>query len=114
MKRFLTVSLMVAGAVVICSSLVFAAGPKTYQVTGPVLEMKDDVITVQKGKEKWEIAKDAVTKVKGDLKVGSKVTIEYTMKAVTVEVKDAGKDAEPKKGEVKKGEPAATKAPAKK
>ena len=29
----------------------FAAGPKTYQVTGPILEVKDDAITVQKGNE---------------------------------------------------------------
>lgn len=40
------------------------------------------------------------------LKVGSKVTIEYTMKAATVEVKDAGKKAEPKKSEPKKEAPA--------
>ena len=89
--------LICAGALLLFSSLVFAAGPKTYQVTGPVLEMKDDLITVQKGNEKWEIAKDAATKVTGDLKVGSKVTIEYTMKAATIEVKDAGKKAESKK-----------------
>jgi hypothetical protein len=95
MKSFL----IVIGAIILFSSLVFAAGLKTYQVTGPVLEMKDDSITVQKGKEKWEIAKDAATKVTGDLKVGSKVTIEYTMKAATIEVKDAGKKAEPKKTE---------------
>ena len=90
-------------AVFACTSMVFAAGPKTYQVTGPVLEIKGDVITVEKGKEKWEIVKDASTKITGELKVGSKVTIEYTMKAATVEVKDAGKKVEP-----------ATKAPAKK
>lgn len=69
------------------TSLVFAAGPKTYQVTGPVLEIKKDVIVVQKGKEKWEILKTADTKVKGDLKVGAKVTIEYTMSATAIEVK---------------------------
>jgi hypothetical protein len=96
MKRFLTVSLMIAAVVVIGSSLVLAAGPKTYQVTGPVLEIKDDMIIVQKGKEKWEIAKDAATKVTGDLKVGAKVTIEYTMKATAVDVKEAGKKAETK------------------
>lgn len=101
MKSFL----MMAAVLLIGASLVFAAGPKTYQVTGPVIEIKDDVITVQKGKEKWEIAKDAATKVTGDLKVGSKVTIEYTMKATTVEVKDAGKKAEPARSE-----PAATQA----
>ena len=91
--------LIVAGAVILFSSLVFAAGPKTYQVTGPVLEMKDDSVTVQKGKEKWEIARDPSTRVTGDLKVGSKVTIEYTMKAATIEVKDAGKKAKPGKAE---------------
>jgi hypothetical protein len=67
-----------------------AAAPKTYQVTGPVLEVRDDVIVVQKGKEKWEIARTADTKVKGDLKVGSKVTIEYRMTATTVDVKEGG------------------------
>lgn len=85
------------GIMMMCSSLVFAAGPKTYQVTGPVLEIKGDVIVVQKGSEKWEIAKEAATKVKGDLKVGAKVTIQYTMTAATIEVKDAEKKAEPKK-----------------
>jgi len=75
-----------------------AAGPKTYQVTGPVLELRDDVIVVQKGKEKWEIARAADTKVKGDLKVGAKVTIEYRMTATTVENKDTGAaDAKSKK-----------------
>ena len=68
-------------------SLAFAGSLKTYQVTGPVLEVKDDVIVVQKGKEKWEIARDKGTKVTGDLKVGAKVTIEYQMKATAIEVK---------------------------
>ncbi|HOE18526.1 MAG TPA: hypothetical protein PLX02_10065 [Syntrophorhabdaceae bacterium] len=101
MKSFL----MVVFAVMICTSLVFAAGPKTYQVTGPVLEVKDDTITVQKGKEKWEIAKDAATKVTGDVKVGSKVTIEYTMKAATITSKDAPKKEAPKKEAPKKEAP---------
>ncbi len=66
----------------------FAAAPKTYQVTGPVLEMTDTTIVVQKGKEKWEIAKDAAAKVTGELKVGSKVTVEYFMTAKSIEVKE--------------------------
>jgi hypothetical protein len=65
----------------------FAAQPKTYQVTGPVLEVTDDIIVVQKGSEKWEIARTADTKVTGDLKKGEKVTIEYRMTAAKVEVK---------------------------
>jgi len=73
-----------------------AAAPKTYQVTGPVLELTADMIVVQaKGSERWEIARDASTKVTGDLKVGAKVTIEYRMTAATVTVKaeKAGKGA---------------------
>lgn len=89
-------TLLVVCAVLLVASPVFAGGPKTYQVTGPVLEVKADLIVVQKGKDKWEIARAADTKVTGDLKVGSKVTIEYRMTAATVEVKDA-KAKEPKK-----------------
>jgi len=61
---------------------------KTYQVTGPVLDLTDSTITVAKGKEKWEIARDAQTQIKGDLQKGAKVTIEYTMSAAKVEVKN--------------------------
>lgn len=79
------------------ASFAFAAGQKTYQVTGPVLEVNANTIVVKKGSDKWEINRDAATKVTGDLKVGSKVTIEYTMKAVSVEAKDDGKKVDPKK-----------------
>jgi hypothetical protein len=87
MKRVL----FVLGVVLVIVSFAWAAGPKSYQVTGPVLEIKDDVIVVQKGKDKWEIAHGKDTKVTGDLKVGSKVTINYVMKATTIEVKEAPK-----------------------
>jgi len=83
--------LLVVVVFLLTVSLALAAGPKTYQVTGPVLEVTNDVITVQKGKEKWQIARDKDTKIKGDLKVGAKVTIEYTMKAASVEVKGDAK-----------------------
>jgi len=84
-------TLLVVCAILLAASLAFAGAPKTYQVTGPVLELKDDLIVVQKGKDRWEIARGADTKVTGELKVGSKVTIEYRMTAATVEVKDAKK-----------------------
>ncbi len=77
----------VMGIALLAASTAFAGAPKTYQVTGPVLELKDDAIVVQKGSEKWVIAKDKDSKVTGDLKVGSKVTIMYTMKAASIEVK---------------------------
>jgi hypothetical protein len=78
-------------AAFLLTSVAIAAGPKDYQVTGPVLDVSDDVITVQKGSEKWEIGRNKDTKINGDLKKGSKVTIQYKMTATTVDVKDSGK-----------------------
>jgi RNase P/RNase MRP subunit p29 len=74
-------------AITFTTTNLFAA-PKSYQVTGPVLEVTDTMVVVQKGKEKWEISKDASSKVTGELKVGSKVTIQYTMSAKEIEVKE--------------------------
>jgi hypothetical protein len=73
------------------ASAAAAAGPKDYQVTGPVLDVNNDVITVQKGSEKWEIGRDKSTKIDGDLKKGARVTVYYKMNATKVDVKDAGK-----------------------
>ena len=81
-------SLVAAGSLAF-SSIAFA-GAKDYQVTGPVLEVTDSMIAVQKGKDRWELDRNADTKVDGDVKVGDKVTISYTMTAKKVEVK-AGK-----------------------
>lgn len=80
---------LLAAASLALSSTAFAAGAKTYQATGPVLEVTDSMIVIEKGakKERWEINRDANTKVTGDLKVGEKVTITYTMSATEVEVK---------------------------
>jgi hypothetical protein len=80
---------LLASLILLGASYSFAA--KTYQVTGPVLEVTDSKIVVEKGKDKWEIERTAGTKVTGDLKVGEKVTIEYTMAADKVEVKEAKK-----------------------
>ncbi|TAK06949.1 MAG: hypothetical protein EPO39_07715 [Candidatus Manganitrophaceae bacterium] len=84
MRRFWVILALVLMAV----PLAMAAAPKTYQVTGPIVDLKDDMITVEKDKEKWQVARDKDTKVKGELKVGSKVTIEYRMIATSIEVKD--------------------------
>ena len=78
-------------AVLLFASVAMAAGPKDYQVTGPVLAVTDDVITVEKGKDTWEIGRNKDTKINGDLKKGSKVTIQYKMNATSVDVKEAGK-----------------------
>ena len=76
------------GAALLASSALQAADVKTYQVTGPVLELTPTSITVQKGTEKWEIARNPKTKITGELKVGAKVTIYYSMTAAEVEVKE--------------------------
>ena len=60
------------------------AADKTYQVTGPVMEVKPDSIVVQKGKENWEIAKGDV---KTEVKKGDKVTVQYKMTATSIVVK---------------------------
>jgi len=83
-----------------------SAADKTYQVTGPVLEVTDKTITVEKGKEKWQLARDKDTKVTGELKVGAKVTIEYRMTATSVEVKGDAKAAKADKPADKAKEPA--------
>lgn len=99
MMKLTSLLSVVAVGTLALSNLASAAGPKTYQVTGPVLEATDSMIAVQKGKDRWEIARDSNTKVTGDLKVGAKVTITYTMTATEAEVKAGkeGKAAPPKK-----------------
>jgi hypothetical protein len=82
MKR----TIIFAAALLLASPLAMA-----YQVTGPVLEVTDSKIVVQKGKEKWEMARDAGTKVTGDVKVGDKVMVEYRMTATSIESKGGGK-----------------------
>lgn len=78
------------------------AAPKDYQFTGPVTAMTDTTLSVQKGKETWEFAKDATTKTPTDLKVGDKVTVHYVMNAVSVEP-SAGKVTKAPKDKAAKG-----------
>jgi hypothetical protein len=94
------------------AALSFAApvhAASSYQVTGPVLEVTDAKVVIQKGKEQWEIFRTAATQITGDLKVGSKITIQYTMTASTIAVKadKAEKTVAPKP--VKKEKPVAMK-----
>jgi uncharacterized protein YycO len=91
-------SLFAAGTLAL-SSTAFA-GANSYQVTGPIMEVNDSMIVVMKGKERFEINRDASTKVSGEPKVGDKVTIQYTMTAKEIEVKadkSAKKESSPKK-----------------
>jgi hypothetical protein len=85
-------------SMMVVALMLAAPAAMAYQVTGPVIEVTDSKIVVQKDKEKWEIARDKDTKVNGDLKKGSRVTIQYRMTATSVDVKDtpAAKDAKDK------------------
>ena len=87
MKRFQLSMAILLVALGVLAAAAFAAAPNTYQVTGQVIAVDDSKITVEKGKEKFEIAREKDTKMTGDPKVGSKVTVMYRMTATSVEVK---------------------------
>ena len=106
MKTKLLLSL-IAAASLTAGTAAFAAGAKSYQVTGTILEVKPTMIAVQKDGDRLEMDLDPQTKVTGELKVGSTVTITYVMSATKVEAAAAGApDAQKKK------EPASAPSPA--
>lgn len=72
-------------------------------MTGPITEVNDKMIVVEKGakKERFEIARDASTKATGEMKPGDKVTVHYTMTATNIEAKAAKADKGKKKDEAK-------------
>ena len=83
-KRIVIVLFAIA---LLCTVLAAAAAVKSYQVTGPVLAVSADSVTVKKGKDVWELERDANTKVTGDLKKGKTVLIKYRMIATEITVK---------------------------
>ncbi len=89
-----TLSLLAALSLALGSTTL--AGVNDYQVTGPVLEVTDRMIAVQKDDGRWELKRDASTKGADGVKVGDKVTIRYTMTATSVENKGAAKDEKKK------------------
>src|SRR5574341_2539599 len=80
--------LLIASAFLAATTMAFA---KDYQVTGPVVDVKDDAIIVKKGNDNWEIARNKDTKAKGEFKKGDRVTIKYKMIATSIEGKEAPK-----------------------
>ena len=93
-----TIFSLIAAASLALSSVSFAADAKDYQVTGPVLDVSDSMIAVQKGKDRWEIARNSSTKTSGEVKKGDKVTVHYTMTATDIEAKpEKGAKKEEKK-----------------
>jgi hypothetical protein len=91
MRKSLLAAAVVAGLLLPASAM--AKKAKEYQVTGPVVSVEDNIVTIQKDDEKWEIELGADTKVEGKLKAGEKVTIYYHMVANKVDRK-----GEPAKG----------------
>ena len=104
MKTFISLcAAAICGIILLATPATAAPQAKSYQVTGPVLEVTDTSITVEnKNGEKWQVARDAGTKISGDIKVGSKVTIQYRMVALNVEVKGDKAEAAPKAEKTKK------------
>jgi hypothetical protein len=96
MKRLL--GLFIAAAFVAIAPLAMA---KDYQVTGPVVDVKDDHIIVKKGTENWEIARDKDTKATGEIKKGDRVMIKYKMTATSIESKSATKAVDKPKVDTK-------------
>jgi hypothetical protein len=90
--------LFVAVAFAVSASFAWA---KDYQVTGPVVDVKDDQIIVKKGTENWEIARDKDTKATGEIKKGDRVMIKYKMIATTIESKSTAKPADKTKVDAK-------------
>jgi hypothetical protein len=81
--------LLIAGLLAVPAILAAAKldSGKQYQVTGKVLDVTDKMIAVQKGDERWEMARSKDTKIDGDLKVGGKATVYYHMIADEADVK---------------------------
>jgi type 1 fimbria pilin len=74
MMKMKSILIAIAAATLTFSSTAFA---QTAHMTGKVIAVTSHKITVQSGKEVWEINLTASTKVSGDKKVGSTVTVTY-------------------------------------
>ena len=109
MKTKLLLSLIAAVSLT-AGTAALAAGAKSYQVTGTILEVKPTMIAVQKDGDRLEMDLDPQTKVSGELKVGSTVTITYVISATKVEAAAAAgaPDAQKKKEPVSAPSPAPT------
>jgi hypothetical protein len=75
-------------SLLIATVFTFATSAFAYQVTGPILEVTATKLVVDKKGEKFEFAITPALKVTGgELKVGNKVTVQYSISATDIEVK---------------------------
>jgi len=89
-------------ALVLMSSTAALAAGKSYPLVGQVAEITSSKITVIGGnKKKWEIARDANSKVPADIKVGSIVVVNANLTAEEVVDKTPKAVATPAKTDAK-------------
>ena len=86
-----------SAGLLVAALLLTATPAMANKVTGSVSDVTDSNIVVKKGKQKLDIARDANTRVEGDLRKGAKVTVEYTMTATSIAVKESKRKARKKK-----------------
>ena len=103
--------LSLAFASLLVSPAIFASD--TYQVTGPVTAVTSENITLKKGKENFNVALGTGVTVPTDVKVGSKVTVHYTITATKVESKDKPAPAKKESAPAKPAKAPKAAAPAK-
>lgn len=72
---------------IFAATMLWSTAAYAYQVTGPVIEVTDTKIVVEKDKEKWEIVRDKDTKGAKNIKKGDRVTVQYRMTATEIESK---------------------------
>ncbi|HTI68385.1 MAG TPA: hypothetical protein VMF06_00335 [Candidatus Limnocylindria bacterium] len=68
-----------------------AAAPKSYQLSGQIVAIDENIIVIQKGESKFEVSRKTKTKGVEKAKVGDTVTLTYHMVAEKVETKDGAK-----------------------
>src|SRR6266446_2231948 len=108
MKIKTAFSLIAAANLVLGTTTAIAAGAKSYQVTGTILEVKPTMIAVQNDGDRLEMDLDPQTKVTGELKVGATVTITFVMSATKADASAASGAP----GAAKKEEPVSSPIPA--
>jgi hypothetical protein len=82
----LKVICLLAALSVAFTGAVFAAGAKSYQLTGTVVEATGSKVIIEKAGERFEFDIDpATTKGSAELKVGSTVTVTYAMSVTKIE-----------------------------
>ena len=93
---------MLKRSIAVVAAMMLGTAAYAYQVTGPVLEVTDSKIVVDKAGERHEIARDKSTKGDKNIKKGDKVTVQYNMTATEIENKTPAKKADAKKEAPKK------------